>query len=459
MKNFIYKTGIVLLLASLGLAACSTPADPVDPVGPEPQPEPRPTTGIIGKGVALTRTGDEEVRIAFTDDQIAWFDPATREIGFRGIEPEKWPEMYREIRFELDGETLFTALTIKPIASTVVRDLVLMIEYADGWHYYLHDGYPLWAAESDEAKAAAAARAEGWQRFEEQLAAEGKLRDAEHPWVGRTYHIWDICREYNDTGDYPMECFIPDDDYRWSGLEGNALYVIRNEDQLRKLVSTETYTPSGIDFTKNSLLLVWINTPNGICQLDAGLRDRANGYEFSMRVLLSYTTDVGSRLCALLAPVIGQEQPVAFNLEITHTGISSDDTYFTPDYCREFNDTGDIPMSCFVPEGEWKWKKLSYNKLQVIHNEMQLRELVAPEDYTPTGIDFTKHSLLLVWVCTPNGIRLIEAGLGSGASGYTLSMQVRMYATCDIGSRICAFVVPEISEAEDVSFKIDLTHS
>ena len=114
----------------------------------------------------------------FADGNIEWFNPTTREIRFRDLEPAKAFVPYREIVFRLDDETLFAAATIvSDVNSQIYYDLVLYLSDPVEPRCYLNDAYPLWAADSDEARANAEARAEGWNKFIEQLRQDGRLQE------------------------------------------------------------------------------------------------------------------------------------------------------------------------------------------------------------------------------------------------------------------------------------------
>ena len=126
-------------------------------------------------------TGDADVSenpIVFADGNIEWFNPTTREIRFRDLEPAKAFVPYREIVFRLDDETLFAAATIvSDVNSQIYYDLVLYLSDPVEPRCYLNDAYPLWPADSDEARANAEARAEGWNKFIEQLRQDGRLQE------------------------------------------------------------------------------------------------------------------------------------------------------------------------------------------------------------------------------------------------------------------------------------------
>lgn len=135
--------------------------------------------GITGHLKSNSISDDPEMPVIFTGDDILWFNDKTREIKFKGIEPIKEISLYKQLLFELDGTVLFTAITmVQPINSQIYTDLVLHVELNDGkYRYYLNDGYPVWAADMDEAKVNAAKRADSWNSFIVQLEKEGKIRN------------------------------------------------------------------------------------------------------------------------------------------------------------------------------------------------------------------------------------------------------------------------------------------
>lgn len=283
-------------------------------------------TGIVGRGITETRAaaGDQILQpapIAFTDQDIEWFNSVTREIRFRDIEPAKNLEPYRQIDFELNGVVLFSAATaITPASSRIVCDLVLYIEHENGYRYYLHDGYPLWAGETEQAQANAAARAVEWSKFLEHLKRNGKLREYDDSDL-------ETKDDNNENGSYVPDTpnfnrgdielaelprLYPDD---VKNLTVNTLYVIRSEQEMRQALAGKSY--KGIDFKKNTLLLVRMTASNGIVCLGYGLTCEADGYTYSVTAFTDLTDVIGDETAAVLAPAIPADTPVAFSCGAT----------------------------------------------------------------------------------------------------------------------------------------------
>ena len=137
--------------------------------------------GIRGAGLNSVDDNPSEEPIVFSDADIEWFDCTTRELKFRTVDDPFLARLipFREIGFQLDGQPLFVASTVvNPAFSISLRDLVLYYEIvADTWHFYLNNGYPEEAGDTDEGRANAAARAEAWKSFLNHLAESGRLRE------------------------------------------------------------------------------------------------------------------------------------------------------------------------------------------------------------------------------------------------------------------------------------------
>lgn len=141
----------------------------------------------FGIGVPGTRSTAYAEKALFTDDDIEWFDPDTRELRFSShVEPlrDKIP-LLAGIDFYLDlgGEHLFSsgATCVGLICSQVFDDLVLCCgkidgEVIDDGRYYLYDCYPLQFIDTDEVKANRLRRASQWEAFLKYLESKGKLK-------------------------------------------------------------------------------------------------------------------------------------------------------------------------------------------------------------------------------------------------------------------------------------------
>lgn len=334
MKAWKCLWGILAFPLAAGcFAACSHSTEtPSAPEKTPPAVEVPAPKGIVGIGIAEPSgsRSEEDSRIAFTDDDIAQFNTVTREIRFRQVEPAKWLDLYTRIRFELNVEALFTALTISPVSSREVRDLVFEIERSDNYRYYLRDGYPAWAAETEEARANTEARAAGWKRFLRHLEATGRLTDeaerpgenpGDNPGVDPGTDPGDgPCvppNEFVNQGDIELTLYPTREKWQWE-IGYNALYVVRNEAELQACIAPASYSPSGIDFEKYTLLLVRVGTHCGIGRVGCALTQTPENYTYTMRVLMNMATVIGDWPCAVITPAIPAQTPVAFTIDISH---------------------------------------------------------------------------------------------------------------------------------------------
>ena len=139
----------------------------------------------FGIGVSGTRSTAYAEKALFTDDDIEWFDPDTRELRFSShAEPlrDKIP-LLAGIDFYLGGEHLFSggATYVGLICSQMFDDLVLCCgkidgEVIDDGRYYLYDCYPLQFIDDEGVKANRQRRAPQWEAFLKYLESRGKLR-------------------------------------------------------------------------------------------------------------------------------------------------------------------------------------------------------------------------------------------------------------------------------------------
>jgi len=114
--------------------------------------------------------------ILFTGGNIKSFNGTTGEILF--VDSMTIPKIrkYHWIKCYLGTDSLFKATVTVPTMSSIVNDLVLDLNLADG-HFYFKDGYPSYLdnpsnnivrAQNKEKRAIA------WTRFVNQLKKEGK---------------------------------------------------------------------------------------------------------------------------------------------------------------------------------------------------------------------------------------------------------------------------------------------
>lgn len=115
--------------------------------------------------------------VLFTGDDIAWFNPETREIKFSKITPGIYSlPVYSQIDIKLNDELLFTIVAhINGAVNRAYDDLVLFYDLDSG-KYFLQDNYPsYWDPENTQINAEK--RASGWAKFIHRLKEEKKLRN------------------------------------------------------------------------------------------------------------------------------------------------------------------------------------------------------------------------------------------------------------------------------------------
>ena len=99
---------------------------------------------IQAYGIQQTRsTENNRDSLVFSGDNIEWFNPKTREIKFKGIEPNTtiFP-VYSKIEFRNDGTRLFTVSSfVTGTYSQIFYDLVIYYD-SEQRKYYLEDCYP-----------------------------------------------------------------------------------------------------------------------------------------------------------------------------------------------------------------------------------------------------------------------------------------------------------------------------
>jgi hypothetical protein len=119
----------------------------------------------------------KESQLLFTGNDIAWFNPNSREIKFTNIQPGPFSiPMYAQIDMKIKDETLFTIVAhIINSVSRAYDDLVLFYDLETS-KYYLYDNYPnYWSPESTQKNIEK--RDSGWNKFLVQLKKEGRLKE------------------------------------------------------------------------------------------------------------------------------------------------------------------------------------------------------------------------------------------------------------------------------------------
>ena len=178
-RTLAWMMAMAIATLSLPLTACSHDDDAAISHQPET------TAELCVYGVQQTATRGSAAGAVFTDDDIEWFDPATRELRFRpSVEPLREKLSFLAgIDFYLDGQYLFSgsATFVGLICSQMFDDLVLCCgkidgEVIDDGRYYLYDCYPLQFIDTDEVQANRERRAPQWEAFLKYLERKGKLR-------------------------------------------------------------------------------------------------------------------------------------------------------------------------------------------------------------------------------------------------------------------------------------------
>lgn len=130
-------------------------------------------------GIEMSRAQDKDAQLVFTGDNIDWFNPDTREIKFKNIEPSAsiFP-VYSKIEFRIGENMLFSASSfVMDCYSQSFLDLVLYYSSAEN-RYYLDDCYPNTEAikNTEEVKEHIIARESQWDTFIRTLQSEKRIR-------------------------------------------------------------------------------------------------------------------------------------------------------------------------------------------------------------------------------------------------------------------------------------------
>ena len=135
-----------------------------------------------GVGQFGTRSVANAQNVLFTEDDIEWFNVATREIKFKDMDEPLFKRMqpFHEIEFHLGDNALFVVSSfVGDWDSRTFTNLVLhydVITDPHQGHYYLHDCYPLQFIDTDEVKANITKNERQWELFTYYLESKGKLK-------------------------------------------------------------------------------------------------------------------------------------------------------------------------------------------------------------------------------------------------------------------------------------------
>ena len=177
---------LAIAIASMTMTACSS--DSNEPEKPYTTcPTEKATLYACGFVESVTRSDADAQNVLFTEDDIEWFDPSTRELRFRDMEEPLYEKLrlLSGVEFRLGDQTLFSGSTfVGLICSQVFNDLVLCCgkiedgEVIDNNRYYLYDCYPNTPQflNDEHVKANRQRRAPQWEAFLKYLDSRGKLR-------------------------------------------------------------------------------------------------------------------------------------------------------------------------------------------------------------------------------------------------------------------------------------------
>lgn len=136
---------------------------------------------IQAYGIRQTRSTDNNRdSLVFSGDNIEWFNPKTREIKFKGIEPNTtiFP-VYSKIEFRNDGKRLFTVSSfVTGTYSQIFYDLVIYYN-REQRKYYLDDCYPdiYDVRNHEEVKQNIIKREDEWREFLNTLDMENRIKN------------------------------------------------------------------------------------------------------------------------------------------------------------------------------------------------------------------------------------------------------------------------------------------
>ncbi len=155
---------------------------------PDPPEKPNPgEPGVVVPAPPVDETPKEE-NIAFTGNDIKFFNVTTREIIFSNLTPEEIDKrvgMSSTLTFYLNDELLCESISVAPLYSSWTYHNLVLAFSLDLKHCYLLDGYPsievLGPTEENREKAKLAReenaqkRKAGWEAFIKYLRDAGKI--------------------------------------------------------------------------------------------------------------------------------------------------------------------------------------------------------------------------------------------------------------------------------------------
>lgn len=111
--------------------------------------------------VRSTLSGNDST--AYVSNNFVWYNATTKELKFVNPPTLQKLQSYRQVKFYVGNDSLFTAKIVTDVASFIVDDLVLYMK-TDG-KFYLEDGYPLNLGDATLRAQNKEKRAAAWSKF------------------------------------------------------------------------------------------------------------------------------------------------------------------------------------------------------------------------------------------------------------------------------------------------------
>ena len=160
MKTMKILRLMFMMLATLSIASCSSDNEQGKPY-----------------------TTDPVENAVFTESDIEWFNPNTREVKFYAQEESLSQRLRKndgELEFRLGNDVVLkVSRFVGDWDSRIFKDLVLhydVISNSEQGHFYLQDCYPLWFINDEQVQNNIKKNAEQWDAFVKYLEKRGKIR-------------------------------------------------------------------------------------------------------------------------------------------------------------------------------------------------------------------------------------------------------------------------------------------
>lgn len=105
----------------------------------------------------------EKDSTAYVSNDFVWYNATTKELKFVSPPTLQKLQSYRQVKFYVGNDSLFTAKIVTDAVSAIVDDLVLYMK-TDG-KFYLEDGYPLNLGDATLRAQNKEKRAAAWSKF------------------------------------------------------------------------------------------------------------------------------------------------------------------------------------------------------------------------------------------------------------------------------------------------------